>query len=266
VDQSAGLQAFAATKTKSPRADDVAIISLTGLIVPDPFLVWLLDGTHPDDLARQFRAAGADSAVKAIVLLTNSPGGSVELIAETAAEIRHVAAVKPTVAIARTMMCSAAYWLAAQCGEILATPSAEIGSLGVYGMHVDVSRRNEQLGVAPTYIYAGKYKVEDNSDSPLGAEARASLQQRVDETHALFLKDVARGRGETVAKVRSGYGEGRSFGAAEAVKRGMADRIGTLDQALVRLSTTSGRAAAMARSGHERQARADRNFIDIARA
>ena len=104
-------------------------------------------------------------------------------------------------------------------------------------------------------VYAGKYKVERNPWEPLPKEARDEMQREVNYYHEQFLNAVARGRGTTVANVRANYGRGRLFQPEEAIRRGMADRIGTL-QSVVR--TVSQQAAAdrrrrqAARSGKRR--------------
>ena len=101
-------------------------------------------------------------------------------------------------------------------------------------------------GVSPTYISAGKYKTEGNDLQPLSEEARAALQSRIDEYYSMFLKAVARGRATTTAAVRDGFGQGRVVGASEAVSLGMADRIGTIEDAVARAARpirTSNKAA-----------------------
>jgi hypothetical protein len=65
------------------------------------------------------------------------------------------------------MAASAAYWIAAQADELVVTPSGFVGSIGTYAIHEDWSKFNEDFGVLPTYISAGKYKTEGNPDEPL---------------------------------------------------------------------------------------------------
>jgi signal peptide peptidase SppA len=216
------------------RIGSTTVIPLTGVITADPFLRWLMGGTSPDALVLALEQAVADPSARTIVLLVDSPGGEVALVTETAAQIRGMRTSKPIVAIARPMMASAAYWLASQASTVVATPSATIGSLGVFMAHVEQSRLNDRLGVSITYIASDAKKVEANPDHPLADDARAFIQSRVDQTYALFVNDVAAGRGTTAAVVRAQYGAGRAFGAEEAVRRGLVDRIGTLDETIAR--------------------------------
>ena len=79
---------------------------------------------------------------------------------------------KPITAIANTLAASAAYWLATAADELVVTPSAEIGSIGVFAAHRDFSVALHNAGLKTTLISAGKYKVEANPFEPLSAEAR----------------------------------------------------------------------------------------------
>src|SRR2546427_9751367 len=77
---------------------DVAVVRLSGAIDPNPFMAWLFGGTSPDDLLRALREAAAAASV--IVLVVDSPGGSVDLIPETAAAIQAIGAQTPIIAVA----------------------------------------------------------------------------------------------------------------------------------------------------------------------
>jgi HK97 family phage major capsid protein len=197
-------------------------------------------GTGVDALAQQFRQAMANPDVRNVVLLFDSPGGSVYGIDEFAQEIfdargqgkRIVAQIDPLAA-------SAAYYLAAQADDIYMTPSGEAGSIGVRAMHQDLSKALAAKGIAVTHISAGKYKVEGNPFEPLSDDAKAFMQQRVNEYYDAFVKAVARGRDAKVADVRNGFGEGRVVGAAEAKKLGMVDRIATFEETLARIGASA---------------------------
>ena len=224
---------------------DIAVVSLQGVLMPAAggLFALLFGGGGLDTFQSQLAAAAADSDVQAIVMNVDSPGGVVDQIPETAQQIRDVRAVKPVVAVANTQADSAAYWLASQADEIVVTPSGQLGSIGVYQMHRDMSEAHAMRGIAPTLISAGKYKVEGNPYEPLGADAKASMQADVDDYYGMFSADVAKGRGVTQAAVKSGFGEGRSLHARQAVDAGLADRVDTLQGTVRRLASPRGRAA-----------------------
>jgi hypothetical protein len=165
---------------------------------------------------------------------------------------------KPIIAVANTLAASAAYWVAAQADELVVTPSGDVGSIGVYMVHEDWSSANAAFGVTPTYVAAGRYKVEGNPDEPLSDEARAAMQQSVDDLYDLFVADVAAGRGDSPAAVRAGYGEGRVLPAARAVAAKLADSIGSAEDTIARFGR--GRQAgprADASDGPEKMAASD---------
>ena len=158
--------------------------------------------------------------------------GDVSGIAELVSEIYQARKQKPITAVSNALMCSAAYYLAAQASEVLASPSSLTGSIGVYTTHADDSQYLDNVGVKFTLISQGANKTEGNSYEPLSDDARAQLQEMVDSFGQAFEKAVARGRGVKVDEVQKKFGQGRAFTAQKAVKLGLADRVGTLDDAL----------------------------------
>ncbi len=220
-----------------------AVIGLYGMVTPFGSLLSMLFGGGGGGLnqfQRELQGAVADESVSNIVLDIDSPGGLVDLVPETAAMVRKAREVKPVTAVASTEAASAAYWIAAQANELVVTPSGSVGSIGVYTMHTDRSEQAEMAGIDVTLIYAGKYKVEGNQYEPLTDAAKAARQERVDTIYDMFVEDVAAGREDSVEAVREGYGEGRVELAEEAVKVGLADRVGTLSEVLEGLSGGSG--------------------------
>lgn len=227
-------------RASAPSIRGIAVLPLFGIIAQR---MNMLDdvsgpgGTSTEKFTTQFREAAEDPNVKAIVLNIDSPGGSVFGVPELADVIRAEAAKgeKPVIAQVNSLAASAAYWIASACNEIVVTPSGEVGSIGVFTLHEDVSRMLAAMGVKPTLIRAGKFKAEDNPWYPLGDEAKAHLQSLVDAYFDKFVSAVARGRSAatgkavTSAAVRNGYGQGRMLVAADAVMEGMADRIATLE-------------------------------------
>jgi signal peptide peptidase SppA len=194
-------------------------------------------GTSTEAFTQAFRQVMADPSITSVVIDIDSPGGTVAGVDELAAEILAARGKKPIVAVANALAASAAYYIAASADEVVVTASGEVGSIGVFTAHQDLSRALEQTGVTTTLISAGKYKTEANPFQPLGEEARAAIQARADEYYAMFTRSVARGRGVSVDAVRTGFGEGRVVGARQALTLGMVDRIGTLDDTIARLAS-----------------------------
>lgn len=218
------------------RAGKIAILPLFGSIFPRANMMTDVSGaTSAEIFGKQFDELINDPEVSAIVLDVDSPGGQVSGVPELSKKIYQARGKKPIVAVANHLMASAAYYIGSAASEISITPSGELGSIGVYSAHDDLSERMKQGGVRRTIISAGKYKTEGNPWEPLTEEAKAAVQASVNEVYDWFVSDVARNRGVKASEVRSGFGEGRAVGAQQAVELNMADRIETLDETIRRL-------------------------------
>lgn len=222
----------------------VAVIPVYGVLAQRMNMMSEISGgTSYQQLSKQIRAAIASNDVKAVILDIDSPGGAVSGCQELVSEIMSLRANgveggKKIVAQVNSLAASAAYWIAAACDEIVVSPSARAGSIGVYTVHEDVSKMLADDGVKLTYIHAGKYKVEGNQTEPLGKEAKDFIQEGVDRSYKAFVDGVAAGRGVSSAKVKDSFGQGRVYGAEDLVERGMADRIGTLSETLEEFGAT----------------------------
>lgn len=211
----------------------VALVSMTGAALyeleyqPYCFSTLLLQQT--------VNALANDQDIGTIVLYVNTPGGSVVGVPEASAAVFAARQKKKVIALVNPLCASAGYHIASQATQILAVPSAEIGSIGVFMLHMDCSAAMADAGLKPTFIFAGEHKVEGNAFEPLADEARQHWQGEVDEIYEEFLATVARGRGKSVDEVRETFGKGRTMSAAKAKKVGMIDTIVTLDGAFARI-------------------------------
>lgn len=240
------------------RADNggVAVIPLHGVISPRVHDVQGIStggGTSAEGFAAALRELAADTSVSAIVIDIDSPGGNVLGIPEAVSAVREAREAKPVTAIANHWAASAAYWIASAAGELVVTQSAEVGSIGVYAYHEDISARLANLGVKPTLIKAGPHKAEGHPAFPLSEEAAAHAQESVDAVYAAFIRDVAKGRGVPVATVRDSFGGGRMVSASQAVKLGMADRVDTLGNTIKRMQRAASRPVARASTAMQRR-------------
>jgi signal peptide peptidase SppA len=219
-----------------PAGGSVAVLPLHGMIVPRADLMSEVSGAASiESFQASFREALNDPAVSAILIDIDSPGGDARMVPELASEIRAARGVKPIVAQANSMAASGAYWIATAADEIVVTPSGEVGSIGVYNAHQDISGLQAKMGVKTTLVSAGEYKVERNPFEPLSEDAHAEMKARVDTIYESFVSAVADGRGVDTDKVLNDFGKGRMLLAAQAVKAGMADSVGTFDETLARL-------------------------------
>jgi signal peptide peptidase SppA len=236
----------------SGRSGAIAVVPLYGVIVPRATAMTQMSGGMTlQDFRGMLREAVSDPDVSAILIDVDSPGGSVDQVAETADEVRDAAARKPLWAIANTDCYSAAYWIASQASELWVTPSGGVGSVGVYAGHVDYSGQLEQDGVQVTLIQYGDRKTDGNPYQPLSAEALAGIQSDVDTFGEMFVAAVAKGRGVKTSVVKSDYGQGAIVLARAAVAAGMADKVGTFGQAVQELARASSRSTGSATASAE---------------
>lgn len=215
----------------------IAVLPLYGALMQRANMVSDLSGggaTSTQQFTRALREALANPAVESIVIDIDSPGGSVFGTPELASEIYRARAQKPIIGIANSLCASAAYWIGSQCSELYCTPSGQVGSIGVYQCHVDMSKAMEKEGYVHTFVSAGRFKVEGNPYQPLSPEAKQNLQKMVDESNEMFVADIARGRGVSVASVKNGMGEGRCLSASDALQARMIDGIATFDEVVAK--------------------------------
>ncbi|QMV19686.1 S49 family peptidase [Granulicella sp. 5B5] len=239
----AQIQAARAKKVQQAdsQATSIAVLPVYGLILHRGSSMRDISGpaaTSTVRLLQQFNAAMDDPSVSAIIFDIDSPGGTVEGVDELATAIRNAKGKKQTIAVCNKLCASAAYFIASACSEIVASPSSMTGSIGVYCAHEDTSKYLENLGVKVSLIKFGENKAEGNPHEPLTDAARAHMQETVDMFGNMFEKAVAKGRSVPQQKVHDTFGQGLMFGAAQAVKIGMVDKVDTFDAVLARFGVS----------------------------
>ncbi len=231
-------------------AGAVAVMPVYGVLMQRmDMMMEMSGGSSVEALAKTFRALLNDPAVGTIVLDIDSPGGGVYGIAEFAEEVYQARGQKRIVAVANSMAASAAYWIASAAGELVVTPGGEVGSIGVYMLHEDWSGAYEQAGVTPTVLRFGENKAEGIDVEPLSDSAREHFQTRIDQYGNMFEAAVAKHRGVSKSTVHSEFGQGMVFGARDAVRLKMADRVATLEETIVRFAGSRSTGAAASAYG-----------------
>lgn len=198
-----------------------ALVDATGVI--GKRLDWMeaaCGGCDVDTIVGAAQAAAADPSVSTIVLDINSPGGTVTGTPEAAERLAEVAERKELVAFTDVQMCSAAYWLASSAETIVATPSASVGSVGVYIALLDSSEAFAAQGLSMEIFKHGDLKAMGYPGTTLSDDERAYLQEQVDRTGREFEAVVTAAR--TIA---AGSLRGQSFDGREAADRGLVDHL-----------------------------------------
>lgn len=201
---------------------DVAVIHIEGPIGKrlTSFEKACYGACDVDDVRKALNAA-VDGKNAGVVLSFDSPGGTVTGTPELAADIRAACSKKKIYAYTDTLCASAAYWLASQTMGIFASPSASVGSIGVYSYFLDESASYAAQGLRPHLITTGKYKGMGAPGIPLTDDQRAHLQERVDAIFADFKAGVLDARPQADETVF----DGRCFSGKDAIKHGLIDDI-----------------------------------------
>lgn len=212
--------------------DGVAVIAIEGTLVHKGAFVGSSSGeTSYQGLQVQVRRAMKADYVKAVVFEIDSFGGEVAGAFETAAMIRELSAVKPTIAILTDFALSAGYLMASAARQIVMPEFGRAGSIGVIRLHVDLSQNLAMQGKKVTILSAGKHKAAGSSLEALPEALANSMRAELETGRQRFAEAVALGRGERFSKQQALDTEAAHFRAEEAVSLGLADAIGDGSQA-----------------------------------
>lgn len=224
-----------AARAPGPPSGKVAVIPIHGTLVRRTSGIEAESGLASyTGIAAQLDAALASPEIVAILLDIDSPGGESGGVFDLADRIRAASEVKPVWAVANDMAFSAAYALASAATRVFVARTGGVGSIGVIAMHVDQSVKDTQDGVRYTAVFAGERKNDLNPHEPISNEAHAVLRAEVDRIYDLFVETVARHRGLDADAVRAT--EAGLFFGSDAVATGLADAVGSLDDALTQLT------------------------------
>ncbi len=213
---------------------EVAIIDVSGVIIDaEPTFKRLID--HARQKAR-------DGLLKAVVLRVNSPGGSVsgsDYIFHQLKKFREETGV-PLVVSMGAVAASGGYYSAMAVGDgpetIYAEPSTFTGSIGVVIPHYNIAGLLDKLGIEADSIASHPLKTMGSMSRPMTDEERAIFKALIDEGLAQFKEVIRHGRprfrDDPAALDR--LATGQVFSAKQALKAGLIDRIGFLDDAVAR--------------------------------
>jgi ClpP class serine protease len=216
--------------------DGVGVISATGPIFRYANLFTRVSGaTSIQTLATDFTATIENPEVRAVVQTINSPGGMVDGIAEYGRLVRALSAKtgKPVVSYFGGTAASAAYWFGVASGEVVASETTLIGSLGTIMGGTLPAKPKEGAERPFEFVYSRSPKKRVDVESP---EGQAQVQAWVDALGDIFVANVAEWRGVSEEKVLADFGQGDLLIAAKALEVGMIDRISTLEEVIAELS------------------------------
>ncbi len=218
-----------------PRTNKIAVIRLEGII----------NREMADDIIEQIESAQKDKNVKALIIRTFTPGGSVfasDRIHNQIMKFRQGTS-KPVVAFMEGLAASGGYYTSVACDKIIAEPTTITGSIGVIMGHFVLQELlEEKLGIQPVVIKSGLKKDWPSSFSEVTAEQKEYLQNKlIGPAYERFVLLIAQGRVEqlTPEEIRL-LADGSIYNATEAMNNGLIDEIGYIDDAIELAKTLAG--------------------------
>ncbi len=184
-------------------------------------------------ISRAIRKARLDVNIKAIVLRVNSGGGSALASDVIWREIILTKKIKPVIASFGDVAASGGYYIACAADSIFVQPNTITGSIGVFGIIPNLQNLlNNKLGITFDVVKTSQYADIMSTTRPLTSGERFIIQNDVNHVYDSFISRVADGRKKTKAQVDS-VGGGHVWIGTDAVKIGLADRLGSFNDAIV---------------------------------
>lgn len=223
-------------KPNTAAKNKIAVIYADGNIVEqaDP------DNINGERFASIIAKVRADSTVKAVVLRVNSPGGTVLSANKIKEEVDLTRAVKPVVASYGEYAASGGYWISASCDHIFSNAATLTGSIGCFSAIPEFGKTVRDIA----HVNIVPVKSHKHSDMvslmrPFDQDETRSMQEYVDDIYSSFVNLVAEGRNMTSDSVEE-IAQGRVWTGADALKIGLVDELGTLEDAIAYAASLGG--------------------------
>jgi protease-4 len=201
-----------------PGEGNVGVVEIKGVIT---------ESKEAIDLIKRFRE---EDAIKAIVIRIDSPGGVVGPSQEIFREIRKTIGKKTVIASMGSIAASGGYYIAAGSEGIVANPGTITGSIGVIMGYTNFKKLLDKIGMIPVVIKSGEFKDIGSPTREMTPSEEKVLQDFVDQTHRQFVQAISEGRNMDIDQAAA-LADGRIFTGEEAVKQGLVDRLGNLEDA-----------------------------------
>ena len=173
------------------------------------------------EATRQLRL---DSAVRAVVLRVDSPGGSVTAADAMWRELDRLAETKPLIVSMGDVAASGGYYIAAPGRQILASPETITGSIGIFTGKFDLTGLYDLLGLRREVFLRGEHAGILSTAMTWSADEREAVQRLMQQLYDLFLDRVADGRTNLGREEVAPLAQGRVWTGGQAQARGLVDR------------------------------------------
>lgn len=210
-------------------AGKIAVLFANGDIVMGKDLQ---ESIASDDFRVLIQKIRNDQSIKGVVLRVNSPGGSSLASDIIWREIDLLKKEKPVVVSMGDLAASGGYYIACGADSIFANAGTITGSIGVFSILPNMKGfMNNKLGISMDGVKTGKFADMPSALRPLNAVEQKFLQAGVDSIYFTFKSRVAQGRKKSIEYIDS-IAQGRVWTGEDAIKIGLVDKIGTLEDAV----------------------------------
>lgn len=199
--------------------EKIALVKIEGPIFRSKYIV--------DEIKEYVKS----KTIKAIVIRVDSPGGGVVSSQEIYEAVKRAASKKIVVVSMGASATSGGYYLSTPANRIVANPGTLTGSIGVIMEVPNIKGLMDKIGIKSEVIKSGKYKDIASVFRDMGSEERNILQNLMNDVHEQFIQAVAEGRKIPIEDVRK-IADGRVFSGRQALKIGLVDELGDLEQAI----------------------------------
>lgn len=223
------------TSQSSESSDQIAIIYAQGEIQSGEGDV---NTIGEGSMRRSLQEAREDKNIKAIVLRIDSPGGNALTSDLIWREVELTKKVKPVVVSMGNYAASGGYYIACNASKIFAENNTITGSIGVFGILPNFSQLTSRIGIHVEQVNTNKNSARYSPFVPLDENLKAVTLEGVEHIYKTFVTHVAEGRKMTFDQVDA-IAQGRVWSGSEAIKIGLIDKIGGLDDAIKEAASLS---------------------------
>ena len=209
--------------------DKIALISLRGMISSS--IQGKLYESAVDDMRGKLRQALRDKKVKAIVLRIDSPGGEVTASDILYSAVREAREKKPIVVYMESVAASGGYYIACGGSHLMASETTTTGSIGVLLYTLKYKELFGKIGLESIVFKSGKFKDLLSGAREITKEERIYVQGLVMQIYERFVSIVAKERNLPLDDLKEGIADGRVVTGRDALKYGLIDEIGYLEDA-----------------------------------
>lgn len=196
------------------------------------------DGIVSTDMVKEILDLAENEDIDALVMYVNSPGGSAfasEQIWEALQQFKKISG-KPFYVSMADYAASGGYYISCGADKIFARPTTLTGSIGIFGIIPNYERlAKDKIGINYVTVATNPDALLPDGGLPMTPRQNNAMQAYVERGYDLFTKRCAEGRHISQDSIKA-IAEGRVWDGSEAIKLGLVDELGGLDEAIAAMA------------------------------